>query len=275
MSLETRQDTPLSYKHNPPTATKNSTLGGWFLPALVLQLVRQFMRQWRAIPRQAWNAWWQVLVIGAVVNALLALGLTFGARAMVDGGGLQAWDERMLRAAIEGPVSFHTGIIWQAPGSLPYLVPLVWLFIAFTIWRGRPFLALSMAAIYFIGHLFVFIGWGIWNRERPTFVADGIAAPPLHSFPSGHVAITMGIYGLLAYLWIRASRNWLERLLALVLCALWVGLVGMSRLATGTHWPSDVLAGAVLGMAWLIPVAVALQRAESFAPLPQELREQP
>ena len=38
-------------------------------------------------------------------------------------------------------------------------------------------------------------------------IGDGIAAPGLHSFPSGHAALCVAVYGFLAYLWIRSSRS--------------------------------------------------------------------
>ncbi len=65
------------------------------------------------------------------------------------------------------------------------------------------------------------------------------------AFPSGHTAT----FFLWAGVWaLSTPRRWLS--LALLLPA---GLVGISRMAVGVHWPSDVLAGAVLGWgtAWL------------------------
>jgi membrane-associated phospholipid phosphatase len=261
MSADTHSHSTTASKDWADTRRKHS---GWFLPPLIAALWRQFRAQCRALPRAAWQTWSLTLAIGAVVNALLALGITFFVRAQVEQGGLQAWDERALRTvAFDWPFTFNNGIIWQSPGSLPYLVPLVWLFVAFTIWRGRLMLALSMLSIYYLGHLFVFIGWGMWNRERPTLVADGIAAPPLHSFPSGHVATTISIYGFLTYLWMRASGSWIERIIALVLCTALVSVVALARLVDGVHWPSDVFAGFVIGFAWLLTTIIALRRAEA------------
>lgn len=71
------------------------------------------------------------------------------------------------------------------------------------------------------------------------------------------------IYGYLTFLWLRASRRWVERSLALILCAVWIGLVGLARLVLGTHWPSDIIAGGILGLLWAITLAAAHQLAES------------
>lgn len=68
------------------------------------------------------------------------------------------------------------------------------------------------------------------------------------------------VYGLLFYLWLRHSRSWFERLFTLAFSVLWIGLIALSRLALGAHWPSDVIAGLFIGCLWLATVAAALER---------------
>src|SRR6185436_8524286 len=107
----------------------------------------------------------------------------------------------------------------------------------------RPLLALTFPVAYVLQRPLVLLGWWVWNRQRPKWIAGGIAAPELHSFPSGHVALMLAVYGLLAYLWARASRSAAERVLVVALLACLLVTVGWARLRLGTHWPSDVLAG--------------------------------
>ena len=59
------------------------------------------------------------------------------------------------------------------------------------------------------------------------------------SFPSGHTQNTAAVYAALARM---VRRRWFYALAAGILV-----LVGVSRLYLGVHWPSDVLAGAILG----------------------------
>lgn len=59
------------------------------------------------------------------------------------------------------------------------------------------------------------------------------------SFPSGHVACTVAAA-------IAVSRHYPR---ALPVVAAFAGLVGVARIIKGSHWPSDVLAGAMLGVA--------------------------
>ncbi len=65
-----------------------------------------------------------------------------------------------------------------------------------------------------------------------------------YSFPSGHSAGNMIFFGALALL---AGRR-----LAYGAAAMVVALIGVSRVWLGVHWPSDVTAGWIEGLGWLI-----------------------
>lgn len=223
----------------------------------------RFWQDCRAIPKQAWSRWWQTLAIGLGISALLSLGLTLAAL-WLESRGLQTWDERMLPILAERlPLSFAKSITWESPGNLIGMVPAVSVFVLIMVWRSRPLLAVSMLAAYGLQFALVWIGWGLWNRDRPSLIANGIAAPGLHSFPSGHATVITVVYGLMAYLWLRSSRSRSERLLIILLYLFWVGMVSIARLELGVHWPSDLIVGWVLGLTWLGVIAIALHRAEA------------
>jgi undecaprenyl-diphosphatase len=82
-----------------------------------------------------------------------------------------------------------------------------------------------------------------WQRERPftklEHVHGLIEHRPERSFPSRHVASALAM----ATIGSRAHSR-LGGLMAWLAC-----LLGVSRVATGVHFPSDVLAGGVLGIA--------------------------
>lgn len=90
--------------------------------------------------------------------------------------------------------------------------------------RARPFYAFEETKI---------VGW----RERGR------------SFPSGHTAQTFFLMALLIYYFQLGPAG----SLALYTLAL---LVGFTRVYIGVHYPRDVLAGAILGVAWGILIAL-------------------
>lgn len=200
--------------------------------------------------------------LGLAVTAALMAVLSLGGKRLAEQG-MQEWDEQWLRAVErDGPLSFHSSIWWEAFGSSALLIPLVVCATLFVVWRGRLAMAATIAASYLLHDPIVLLGWRLWDRARPELIAGGIAAPPLHSYPSGHVVQTVAVYGLFAYLWMRSTSRWAERALALLLTAALIGVVGYARLRLGAHWPSDEIAALVIGVVWLLWMIAALRGAE-------------
>ncbi len=119
---------------------------------------------------------------------------------------------------------------------------------------------------------------GLVARPRPpAYHGSTVLGLGAHSFPSGHTADALGLFGFLFYLcaiaWETAPRwrGWLRA--AQVLIVLYLVDVGVSRIMEQQHWPSDVFAGYLVGALALIP-AIALyhwlsQRAASQRRGPQ------
>jgi membrane-associated phospholipid phosphatase len=223
-----------------------------------------FRGAWKALPAGAVGRWCATLLAGFFVCAAFVAALTLVAKRNSEP--LTRWDTGVLLRVERGPISFADAILLESFGNLAYMVPLTLAAAVVAARHGRPLLALSFPASYVLQRPLVLLGWWVWNRRRPDLIAGGIAAPGLHSFPSGHVALMLAVYGLLAWLWIRASRSIVERLLVLVLLAALLLVTGTARVRLGSHWPSDVLAGCAVGAAWLSVVITALRRAEREVP---------
>ncbi|MBK5206283.1 MAG: bifunctional DedA family/phosphatase PAP2 family protein, partial [Polaromonas sp.] len=91
------------------------------------------------------------------------------------------------------------------------------------------------------------------GRARPLAMYAGVEQ---FSFPSGHAASSIVLYGFLAVLLARGKSPRVRSAIALV-AALLVGLISFSRLYLGAHWLSDVLASLSLGTAWVALLSMA------------------
>lgn len=87
------------------------------------------------------------------------------------------------------------------------------------------------------------------DRARPV-LPEPVAHAGGMSFPSGHAqsAFVAGSVLLLVFLPVLRGRR---RVVAVGAAVAWALLVGFSRVALGVHYVSDVLAGFVLGAAWV------------------------
>jgi undecaprenyl-diphosphatase len=177
--------------------------------------------------------------------------------------GLQDWDMAiMVNVRDNSPLSFASGIMLESPGNILITLPVMIVAVALTIWHGRLLFAITLPFAYVFARLLILEGWWLWDRPRPTLIAEGTAALQAHSFPSGHILLALYVYGMLTWIWVGASRNGWERILAWLLPVAVALAVGYSRLLLGAHWPSDTIAGFILGVIYLALVLSALRRAE-------------
>jgi len=88
-----------------------------------------------------------------------------------------------------------------------------------------------------------------FNRPRPHVIVWGTNAVS-SSFPSGHAMSATIVYSTVAYLAARLARKMWQRWAVMLFAAAIIILISLSRLYLGVHYPSDVLAGSVIGLAW-------------------------
>lgn len=135
----------------------------------------------------------------------------------------------------------HSGDSWFWMAGLG----LVWLLEREPTWHNRA----AMISVAVVGLAVLVLGIKfLVRRRRPEGEWGAIyRATDPHSFPSGHAARAM----LLAVMACGLGPGWFAALLVV-----WMPFVSLSRVNTGLHYVSDILAGAVLG---LICGLVALQ----------------
>jgi membrane-associated phospholipid phosphatase len=87
-----------------------------------------------------------------------------------------------------------------------------------------------------------------FQRSRPSVPWLTIARG--YSFPSGHTLVSLAIYGILAYLVFRTTKQGIGKYVLGIGLLFVPILIGISRIYLGVHYPSDVLAGWAVAMGW-------------------------
>ena len=132
--------------------------------------------------------------------------------------------------------------IGYAWGVVPFDIALSLALLAWKRWREAAFAIVALAG----SALLNLSAKQFFQRDRPS-LWESIAPESTFSFPSGHAMGSMTLAAVLVLLcW---HTRWRWPMLAAALA--FTGLVGLSRLYLGVHYPSDVLAGWAAGLAWV------------------------
>lgn len=186
----------------------------------------------------------------AVVVVLLSIAVHTTRVALPGDLGAAELVQRLLPLTwISHPIEILSVIGWpiyQAAALSTILVALLLL--------RRRFGALALALVCGCGDGTSYVMNRLIQRPRPQ--AAGLVVDRhitnYYSFPSGHVIHFTILCGFLLFLTYhpRAQSPWWVPVR--VVLVVWPLLMGLSRILTGEHWPSDVLAGYLVGLFWLI-----------------------
>ena len=148
-------------------------------------------------------------------------------------------------------ISFLGGTAWD--------IVLVLVVVAILLRRSEERLAIFVAVTSVTGSA---LNSGVKlavNRDRPALSGCFLGSNGGQSFPSGHTMNTTIIYGAIVLVFLSLLRRaWRPVLLGGYV--VWIAAMGWSRMTLGAHYLSDVLGGAVLGVAWLV-IGVAVFQA--------------
>ena len=114
-------------------------------------------------------------------------------------------------------------------------------------WRRAGVLALVMICAQSCDELLK----GLYNRPRPDFAPAGTYVYA-QSFPSGHSTASAALWLSLAMLAASFEPRRREKAFWLAVAGVVIACVGASRVFLGVHWPTDVLAGWMLGACWAL-----------------------
>lgn len=103
-----------------------------------------------------------------------------------------------------------------------------------------------------------------FDRPRPSIFIPTVQTVS-SSFPSGHAMSSAIVYGTVAYLAARLHRRRYARWLVMMFALAVIVLISFSRMYLGVHYPSDVLAGVIIGLAWAGFCMATLEAIQRFA----------
>ena len=248
------------------------TRAGRGFVALVARVVALLARGWR------WSLANLALVLTVLVGGGIVLGATILAsevyEEVVDSEGLAALDQPVLDAAVASrtPASEEWVTRFTDLGGtvgMPLIAVAVVVVLAV---RRRSWLPVVLMGIAAAGSVVITVlGKDLAARVRPP---QALAVPPYEtsaSFPSGHTLNATVVLGVAAYLVMLGRKHLRSRLLVGSVVVVFVVAMGLSRVWLGHHWLTDVMAGWLVGLAWLGTVVTAhrvkvtLDRAERTA----------
>jgi membrane-associated phospholipid phosphatase len=182
-----------------------------------------------------------------------------------------AWDAPIMLAIhrLASPFLNKLMLLVTQMGEIGAAVAVILLAIIFIIKRQRTNL-ISLIVIFVGAVVLNTLIKSFFSRPRPD-VFPPLVNEQSYSFPSGHVAASVAVYGFLAVLlWQNHHRIWA------ILVGLWIPIVAFSRVYLGVHYPSDVLGAFAFTSLWLLMIFVIRDRhlLKLKAPVP-EIKKKP
>jgi undecaprenyl-diphosphatase len=180
------------------------------------------------------------------IGLLLTGALGHGAVARAD-----LFAERWLSTHRDPPLNVVTSVLSSLASTTEVIgIGLFLAAVAALTWRRwrEP----AMLVIALAGQLVVFLSvTAAVHRPRPPVPRLDVA-PPTSSYPSGHTAAAVVLYGALAVVTAERFHGHAVHAIMRVVAVLVPSLVAASRLYRGMHYPTDVRGGAALGVVWLL-----------------------
>ncbi len=121
--------------------------------------------------------------------------------------------------------------------------------------------ALVFSFILFFGIGLNLLLKNMFHRPRPDLIP--LVHETSYSFPSGHSMNSFIFYTCLSFFIFRKIKNKKLSIALIIISAIFIFLIGISRIYLGAHYPSDVLAGYIAGLCWFI-IVLLFEKTLSF-----------
>ena len=201
-----------------------------------------------------------LVVLATCLFAVAWLWAGLSASLLLQGGPL-ALDQTVHAAmfALRNPLADRLMASLAAIGSAPVLGTCSAVALGWLAWRKRWMAAAHWLTAITVGLLLTEGLDAVVDMPRPPTAVVGFG------FPSIAVTMTTVVFGFFAVLIARELPG-RQRVWPYLLTGVATALVAFARLYLGAHWLSDVMAGVLLGVAWLLVLGIAYRRhsARSF-----------
>jgi undecaprenyl-diphosphatase len=214
---------------------------------------------------------WRTVAARLLIVAILLLGLMIGTGLLITRVGAGSDVEKADTATVQWLAGERTETLDAVSGPAAELgntwvvigVALVAAVLAIAVLRRWRFALVFAVAL--VGELAIFLTTtAVINRPRPPVTHLDAELPPTSSFPSGHTAASICLYGAIAALVLALTRAW-WRWPILTLAVLVIVAVAVARLYRGAHFPTDVFGSVLFAVPWLL-VTLKLLRPDIGSP---------
>jgi len=204
----------------------------------------------------SFHNWLEPKILSGIITASLALWVFVEIAENVLEGDARYFDTSILMALHR---SDPTNLDWFSEfvrdisglGGLGILTLLVSASVIFLVISNNRRIAIFVALATISGAVFSSLLKLGFDRPRPDLFPH-LTHVYSASFPSGHAMVSAVVYLTLGSLLTRVVSGVWSKIFVMAVAVLLTGLIGLSRLYLGVHWPSDVLAGWAAGAAWAL-----------------------
>jgi undecaprenyl-diphosphatase len=169
-----------------------------------------------------------------------------------------AFDTRILRALrnasdparLIGPPWLQSALLDLTSLGSPVILGLVVLSVVGflllqTRYRTALFVLMTSTSAWVVNYALK----NLFERARPTAVPHlrDVSSP---SFPSGHALTSAVVYLTLGAVLMHVSKGRITKIYCLASAMMLTLLAGISRVCLGVHYPTDVIAGWIVGLFW-------------------------
>jgi membrane-associated phospholipid phosphatase len=149
-------------------------------------------------------------------------------------------------------------------GKHQFLIPANLLLIAYFLFIARQnWFSIRVTAIALSSLVLMFLLKWLFKRKRP--LSPLLKAARGLSFPSGHAIMAVSFFGLIIYSILHSILPaWLKMVCTIFLVIL-ILFIGFSRIYLRVHYTSDVIAGFIVGLIWLLISLLVIGRVEEYS----------